>query len=174
MGDTRTRYVCDGCGIVHYQNPKVVTGCIPEWDGKVLLCRRAIAPRKNYWTLPAGFMENGESIQEGAARETLEEANAEVEVNGLYTLFNLPAIDQIYTIFRGRLLNLDFGPGDESLEVALFSYEQIPWNELAFHVVTETLKFYFQDQQQDSFVFRSGTIHRLPGEIRRYRTIMLP
>ena len=139
----------------------------------MLLCRRAIEPRYGFWTLPAGFMENGETTQAGAARETLEEANAEVEVGMLYTLFNLPMIDQIYMLFRGQLLNLDFGPGEESLEVKLFSRDEVPWDDLAFHAVEKTLKFYFDDQQRGDYTMRSGTIVRLPGESRRYCTEML-
>ena len=172
-GDNRPRYVCGSCGVIHYQNPKVVTGCIAEWQGRVLLCRRAIEPRYGYWTLPAGFLENGESSHEGAARETLEEANARVEVSGLYALFNLPRIDQIYMLFRGRLLDLDFGPGDESLEVKLCAKEEVPWEDLAFQVMFETLNLYFQDQESDDFRVRSGTIERLAGHPRGYRTILL-
>ena len=172
-GDNRLRHVCDGCGSIHYQNPKIVTGCIPEWEEKVLLCRRAIEPRHGYWTLPAGFMENGESTQAGAARETLEEANARVEVGELYTLFNLPAINQIYTLFRADLLDLAFSPGSESLEVKLFHTNEIPWDRLAFHVVHETLQYYLQDQRAGEFRMRTGTVERLPGSGRRYRTILL-
>lgn len=110
-GDNRPRHVCGACGTIHYQNPKVVVGCIPEWGDQILLCRRAIEPRHGFWTLPAGFMERGETTQGGAARETLEEAQARVEVLNLYTLFNLPHIDQVYMLFRSRLLDLGFGPG---------------------------------------------------------------
>ncbi len=171
-GDSRERYVCIGCGAIHYQNPNVVTGCIPEWEGKVLLCRRAIEPRRGYWTLPAGFLENGESTQQGALRETLEEANARVAVESLYTLFSLPNIDQVYMLFRGPLLDLDFSPGDESLEVRLFEEREIPWDQLVFQVVAETLKYYFRDQRSGTFQLRSGVIERLPGERYRYRTIL--
>lgn len=170
-GDSRERHVCSRCGEIHYQNPNVVTGCIPEWEGKVLLCRRAIEPRHGYWTLPAGFLENGESTQQGAMRETLEEANARVEIGQLYTLFSLPNINQIYMLFRAPLLDLDFGPGDESLEVRLFAEEEIPWDELAFQVMIETLRYYFRDLRQGNFKLRSGVIERLPGEPRRYRIL---
>lgn len=172
QGDNRPRHVCIDCGVIHYQNPNVVTGCIPEWQGKVLLCRRAIEPRRGYWTLPAGFLENGESTQQGALRETLEEANARVSVGPLYTLFSLPHIDQIYMLFRGALEDLDYGPGEESLEVELFAEAEIPWDELAFQVVAETLRFYFEDQRQNSFRLRSGVIERLPGAARHYRTTL--
>ncbi len=146
-GDNMPRYVCDACGTIHYQNPKIVTGCIPEWEDRLLLCRRAIEPRHGLWTLPAGFMENGETTAEGAARETLEEARARVAVDRLYALFNIPHINQVYLMFRARLLDLDFAPGPESLEVALFSEQEIPWNELAFPVVKETLNRYFHDRR---------------------------
>jgi len=143
-GDNRQHFVCSSCGEIHYQNPKLVTGCIPEWEDKLLLCRRAIEPRCGLWTLPAGFMENEESAQQGAARETLEEANARVSVEQLYTTFNLPHISQVYLLFRGKLDDLDFSPGSESLEVALFGEDEIPWEQLAFPVIYETLRYYFE------------------------------
>ena len=119
--DHRERHVCTVCGTIHYQNPKLIAGAIPEWtDGRILLCRRAIEPRSGFWTLPAGFMENGETTTQAAARETLEEANARIEVLGLYAMYNLPYINQVQLLFRARLLDLDFSPGVESLEVALF------------------------------------------------------
>lgn len=167
-GEDRPRHVCGACGTIHYQNPKIVVGCIPEWEDKILLCRRAIEPRSGLWTLPAGFMENGETSHQGAARETLEEANAQVEVGELYTLFNLPHIDQVYLIFRSRLLDLDFSPGAESLEVRLFEERQIPWEEIAFPVVRETLGLYFRDRVKRTFALRSGDIVRRGGDIRRY------
>ncbi len=166
-GDNRPRHLCDGCGAVHYLNPKMVVGCIPEWDGRVLLCRRAIEPRYGLWTLPAGFMERGETVQQGAARETLEEAGARVEVGALYSLFNLPHIDQVYLLFRSRLADLDFRPGDESLEARLFTEAEIPWQQLAFPVVRETLRLYFQDRGRGGFGLHCGDIVREPGEPRR-------
>lgn len=168
-GDNRPRHVCTRCGAVHYQNPKIVVGCIPEWEDRILLCRRAIEPRYGLWTLPAGFMERGETVQTGAARETLEEANARVAVGELYSLFNLPHIDQVYMIFRGRLLDLDFSAGDESLEVQLFGEQEIPWAELAFPVVRETLSLYFQDRGAGTLRLRAGDIVRERAEPRRYR-----
>ncbi len=158
-GDNRPRQICTACGTIHYQNPKIVTGCIPVWEDQILLCRRAIEPRRGLWTLPAGFMENGESAQEGAARETLEEANARVKVEQLYTTFNLPLISQVYLLFRGQLEDLDFSPGHESLEVVLFREGDIPWGELAFPVVRETLKLFFQDRRSGCFVHRVGDIY---------------
>ena len=168
-GDDRPRHVCGACGIIHYSNPKLVVGCIPEWEDKILLCRRAIEPRYGLWTLPAGFMENGETTHQGAARETHEEANARVDVGGLYTLFNLPHIDQVYLVFRSRLLDLDFGPGSESLDVRLFDESEIPWEELAFPVMKETLVLYYRDRANGGFTQRSGDIVRVGGDIRHYR-----
>jgi len=173
-GDDRSRYVCRSCETVHYQNPKIVVGCIPEWEGSILLCRRAIEPRCGLWTLPAGFMENGETTQQGAARETLEEARARVEVGDLYTLFNLPHINQVYLVFRGRLLDLDFGPGAESLDVRLFREWEIPWGEIAFPVIKETLSLYYRDRANGGFELRTGDIVRLDGDIRRYRVSIHP
>ncbi len=161
-GDNRQRYVCNACGAIHYQNPRMVVGCLPEWDNQVLLCRRAIEPRHGLWTLPAGFMENGESTVEGAARETLEEAGARVEILDLYSLFSLPDIDQVYLLFRARLLDLDFAPGEESLEVRLFREHEIPWDELAFRTVESTLRLYFEDARRGDFKLRIGNIHHRP------------
>ncbi len=172
-GDHRRRHVCRRCGMIHYLNPKIVTGCIPVWGDQVLLCRRAIEPRLGLWTLPAGFMENGESSQQGAARETLEEANARVRILQLYTTFNLPHIDQVYLLFRGELLDLDFSAGEESLEVALFHEDQIPWDELAFAVVRETLKLFFDDRRQGRFVPRVGDICWRDGQPGDYQVTLL-
>ena len=173
-GDSRRRHVCSRCGEIHYLNPKLVTGCIPESDdGRILLCRRAIEPRYGLWTLPAGFMENGESCQEGAARETLEEANARVEILQLYTTFNLPHIDQVYLLFRGRLLEGGFSPGEESLEVDLFDEADIPWNELAFAVVRETLRLYFEDRRRGVYQPRVGDIRWRSGQPGDYETTLL-
>jgi len=172
-GDNRARFVCGNCGKVHYQNPKVVTGCIPEWGERILLCRRAIEPRYGLWTLPAGFMENGETSMEGAARETLEEAAARVQITALYTAFNLPHISQLYLLFRGRLLAAEFGPTDESLEARLFTEAEIPWDRIAFPVVSETLRLYFRDRADGGFGTHVGDIVRLPGERREYRISLL-
>ena len=152
-GDDRKRFVCDKCGIVHYQNPLVVTGCLPvAEDGRILLCRRAIAPRRNYWTLPAGFLEKNETTAEGALRETMEEACAEVSINGLYRVYDLPHISQVYMFFLGDLQG-SYAPGAESLEVELFSEESVPWNRIAFPVVTKALKDYFAEQRLGQFSF---------------------
>ena len=159
-GDTLPRFVCAGCGIIHYENPKIVVGCIPEWEGHVLLCRRAIEPRLGLWTVPAGFMENGETTAEGALRETLEEANAKVELLGLYALFNIPHINQVYMLFRARLLDLDFSAGAETLETRLFAEAQIPWDQIAFVTVKRTLKLFFADRRDGAFLFHMGTVNR--------------
>lgn len=171
-GDDRPRYVCNGCGRIHYQNPKVVVGCIPQWQDRVLLCRRAIEPRLGLWTLPAGFMENGETTQQGATRETLEEAQARVAIEGPYALFNLPHISQVYLLFRSRLLDLDFGPGPESLEVRLFTADEIPWDQLAFPVIKETLVLFERDRLQGRFRLRFGDILRTGDEIGHYRVTL--
>lgn len=173
QGDDRERFICDQCGVIHYQNPNVVTGCIPQWQDKILLCRRAIEPRQGFWTLPAGFMENGETAQEGAMREAAEEANARMQLIDLYTTFNLPHINQVYLFFRSKLLDLDFSAGAESLEVELFTEEEIPWDDLAFPVVTETLRLFFRDRKAGSFKSRIGDIHWQSRELRQYSVNLL-
>ncbi len=159
-GDNRLRDVCQICETVHYQNPKMVVGCLPEWEDKVLLYRRAIEPQYGKWTLPAGFMENGETTLQGALRETVEEAGARVEILHLFTLYNLPHINQVYLMFRARLLDLDFAPGEESLEVALFSEAEIPWSEIAFLTIEKTLRQYFEDKRKGEFGFHIGDVER--------------
>ncbi|MHB8915582.1 MAG: NUDIX hydrolase [Thiobacillus sp.] len=157
-GDHLPRHMCPVCGTIHYQNPKMVVGCIPEWEDKILLCRRAIEPKYGLWTLPAGFMENGETTLEGAARETWEEAGARIEMGSLYTLFNLPHINQVYLMFRARLLDLDYQSGIESLETRLFSEAEIPWDDIAFRTVRATLELYFADRRSGGFEFHFGDI----------------
>ncbi len=163
-GDDRSRYLCDACGTVHYQNPRIVAGTLPVRDGRVLLCRRAISPRKGYWTLPAGFMENAETTTQAACRETLEEACARVDIHDLYTLINLPHIDQVYMIFRADLI-ADFAPGPESLEVAMFAEHEIPWDALAFPTIERTLRHYFSDRRDGVFPLHISDI----GEADRER-----
>ena len=160
-GDNRLRYVCISCQEIHYQNPKIVVGCIPEYEGKVLLCKRAIEPRYGYWTLPAGFMELEETSLEAALRETLEEANSRVGISELYTVFNLPYVSQVYMMYRSQLLDLDFSAGEESLEVRLFSEDKIPWDDIAFTTIKHTLNFYFQDQRNRNFHLHTGDIIKL-------------
>lgn len=157
-GDQHFRHVCPACGTIHYENPKMVVGCLPEWEDQILLCRRAIEPRSGFWTLPAGFMENGETTAEGAVRETWEEAGARVAIGPLYNLFNLPHINQVYLIFRAQLLDLQHNPGVESLETRLYRENEIPWEQLAFRTVRLTLEMYFRDRAQGNFGFHQADI----------------
>jgi len=157
-GDSLERAVCDACGLIQYQNPKMVVGCLPVHGERILICKRAIEPRYGLWTLPAGFMENNESAPEGAAREALEEANARVEIEDLYTIYSIPHISQVYLMFRAKLLDLDFSPGVESLEVKLVTEDEIPWDQLAFQMVKRTLQHYLEDRKSGVFVPRFGDI----------------
>jgi ADP-ribose pyrophosphatase YjhB (NUDIX family) len=157
-GDSLPRYVCDACNTIHYQNPRMVVGCIVEWDDRILLCRRAIEPRHGLWTVPAGYMENGETMHQGAIRETLEEANARVELGALYAIYNIPHINQVYILFRARLLDLDFKAGAETLDVNLFAERDIPWEQLAFATVRNTLTHYYVDRRAGEYKFHMGTI----------------
>jgi len=159
-GDTLPRFVCSSCDTIHYQNPKIVVGCLPEWENRVLLCKRAIEPRYGLWTLPAGFLENGETLASGALRETLEEAHARVELRDLYTVISLPQINQVYMMFRSKLLDVDFGPGTESLEVRLFDESEVPWESLAFRTIARTLRNYFLDRKRGSFTLHVSAIER--------------
>lgn len=156
--DNRHRYICQSCDTIHYQNPKIVAGCIPVWEDQILLCKRAIEPRLGYWTLPAGFMELDESTLEAGIRETLEEANARVVVDALFAVFSLPQVGQVYMMFRSKLMDLDFSPGVESLEVELFKEEDIPWDDLAFTTIRATLKCYFEDRQKGNFSLHTGDV----------------
>lgn len=153
-GDHRERYVCGHCGVIHYQNPRVVAGCLPICGDRVLLCQRAIEPRKGRWTLPAGFLETGETIAAGAARETLEEALAHVSIVGLYTVFNVPHISQIHIFFRATVEDGAFGVGSESLDARLVEEGEVPWDDLAFPVVSHTLAHYFADRGEGRFPVR--------------------
>jgi ADP-ribose pyrophosphatase YjhB (NUDIX family) len=157
-GDTLPRHVCAQCGTIHYQNPKVVVGALAEWEDRILLCRRAIEPRHGMWTLPAGFMENDETTAEAAARETREEACARIEVGELYTLIDVPHISQVHIIYRARLLDLDFQAGEESLEVALFREEDIPWDQIAFRTIAMTLRHFFEDRHAGKWTFHTGSL----------------
>jgi ADP-ribose pyrophosphatase YjhB (NUDIX family) len=159
-GDNLPRHLCDGCGTIHYVNPKLVVGALPEWEDKILLCRRAIEPRRGFWTLPAGFMELAETTEQAALRETLEEANARVELQGLFTMLSVPYVGQVHLFYRARLLDLDFSAGSESLEVALFKESEIPWDEISFRTVDTTLKHYFADRKSGNFLFRSNELKR--------------
>jgi len=158
-GDSVARDLCDACGSIHYQNPKLVVGCVPVWeDGRILLCRRALEPRYGYWTLPAGFMENGESTAQGAARETLEEAGARVELTAPFSMISVPYVNQVHLFYRARLLDLEFKPGDESLEVALFEEARVPWKDIAFRTVGLTLRHWFADRARNSFGFHAEDV----------------
>jgi ADP-ribose pyrophosphatase YjhB (NUDIX family) len=162
-GDDRERFVCNDCLTIHYQNPKIVAGCIPEWGDRILLCKRAIEPRYGLWTVPAGFMENGESTEDAAMRETREEAGADVTITSLYSVFSIPHISQVYMLFRGELTEGRYQAGRESLECRLFEENDIPWEKLAFPVVKETLHRYFLDKRQrNGFPLQRGQIVRHP------------
>ena len=145
-GDTHLRHVCDACGAVHYQNPKIVAGCVPEHDGRILLCRRAIEPRRGYWTIPAGFMENGESTLEAARREAAEEALAEVEVGSLLAIVHVLSAHQVHVFFRARLAEPEFGVGPESLATKMVTEDEVPWEDLAFPSITFALRRYLEDR----------------------------
>ncbi|MBF0279507.1 MAG: NUDIX hydrolase [SAR324 cluster bacterium] len=142
--DNKERYICDACDTIHYQNPNIITGCLPRWENKILMCRRSIVPRMGYWTTPAGFMENGESVEEGALRETMEEANAEVEIVRLFSVSSIPHINQVYMIYLANLKNLNFFPGPESAEVQLCSEEEIDWDNIAFSAIDYALRNFFK------------------------------
>ncbi|HET7369859.1 MAG TPA: NUDIX hydrolase [Gammaproteobacteria bacterium] len=160
-GDNRLRYVCTACDTVHYQNPKLVVGCVPEWEGRILICRRAIQPRYGYWTLPAGFMENAETTAEAAARETQEEALADVRILEPLALVNVARIDQVHLMYRAEMISGDFAPGPESLDVSLVTETEVPWEQIAFPSVRFTLKHYFEDCRAGGpFRFRTTDITR--------------
>ncbi|PIE20749.1 MAG: NUDIX hydrolase [Neptuniibacter caesariensis] len=150
-GDNLPRFVCKHCHSIHYQNPKIVTGCLPVYKDKVLLCKRAIEPRKGYWTLPAGFMENQESTEEGALRETLEEANAVVHISQLYTLTSIVHVNQVQLLYLAQMDKPEFSASAESLEVRLFSEDEIPWQDLAFKTINNALRLYFEDRKEGHF-----------------------
>lgn len=165
QGDNRLRFYCAQCEVVFYQNPNNIVGTLPVYGTAVLLCKRAIEPRLGKWTLPAGFMENGETTLQGAIRETQEEAGALLQEQdcNLYTLFNLPNINQVHFFFLTTLPNMEFSPGQESLEVALFEEHEIPWDELAFAVIKTTLQQYFEDRKKGQFPVRMFDIHYSPA-----------
>jgi len=151
VNDDRERFICEDCGHIHYQNPRIIVYTLPIYEDKVLMCKRAIEPRYGLWTLPGGFMENDETTHEGAIRETQEEACAKVELIDIYSLYNLPKINQVHLFFRAILLDLNYAAGAESLEVNLFSEDEIPWKQIAFTPVEETLKHYFNDRTLNVF-----------------------
>lgn len=165
-GDNLPRHVCDACGTIHYQNPKVVVGALPVWKDQVLLCRRAIEPRYGLWTLPAGFMENNETAAQGAARETSEEAGARIELGPMFSFVDIPGISQIHIIFRATLLATDFNPGEETLEAALFDEAQIPWDALAFRSVEFTLRRFFEDRKAGTYRLHTTALEIHPPPAR--------
>lgn len=159
-GDNLPRAVCTRCAHIHYENPRLIVGCIAEWQGRILLCRRAIEPRTGYWTLPAGFMENGETTAQAALRETREEAGADIAIDAAFAIFSLPCFNQIHLFYRATMTMADFAAGEESLEVRLFLPAEIPWDELAFSSVRFCLEKYLNDRAQGCFGFHE---HELDG-----------
>ena len=150
-GDHLLRAVCDACGTIHYENPKLVAGAIVEHEGRILLCRRAIAPCQGFWTAPAGFMENNETTAAAAIRETWEETGARIELGQLFSLVDLPQISQVHLFFLATLVGNHFAAGPESLEVRLFAEEEIPWDEVVFHSTKQSLRHYFDDRRRGQF-----------------------
>jgi ADP-ribose pyrophosphatase YjhB (NUDIX family) len=161
-GDNRLRDCCDHCGAVHYVNPRPVVGTIPVWGDQVLLCKRAIEPRLGKWTLPAGFMEVNETTGDGALRETLEEAGARVRLGPLFSMIDVPHVQQVHIFFRAELLDTNFAIGTESLEARLFRQNEIPWDEIAFRTVSTTLELYFADRARGEFGVYTRAITAAP------------
>jgi len=159
-GDNRLRDVCTSCGTVHYQNPKIVAGCVPEYGGQILLCRRAIEPRRGFWTVPAGFMEMGESLAEAALRETWEEALAQVEIGPLFAAVDVIHAGQLHVFFSGKLPRPEFGAGTETIETRLFRPEDIPWGELAFPSIRIALEQYLANRRTGNQLVHLSTAPR--------------
>lgn len=157
-GDNRERHCCDACGTIHYQNPKVVLGTLPTHGTRVLLCRRAIEPRYGYWTLPAGFMENGETAAEGAMRETHEEAGIEIELGALFSVISVPHVDQVHVFYLADMTSDRMAPGEETLEARLFEEAEVPWDKIAFRTVETTLRWFFEDRSRQRFEVHTGDI----------------
>ena len=157
-GDTRSRAVCPACHTVHYDNPLNVVGTIAVWGTQVLLCKRNIEPRKGFWTLPAGFMELHETLAQGAARETDEEAGADITMEALFTLIDVPKVGQVHFFFLAKLNSDRFNPGHETMEARLFEEADIPWDDLAFRTVRETLKAFYADRKSGEFGFHQHVI----------------
>lgn len=168
-GDNRERFVCQACSYIHYQNPRMICGTIPVFEDKILLCRRAIEPRKGYWTLPAGFMENGETIEEASVRETYEEALAVSVKPQLYSIFSLPHINQVHIFYKCDIKDGKFGAGTETLESALFSLDEIPWDELSFRTVIQCIKHYIEDVKTGVFPVRSESLLLPPQELEKHK-----
>lgn len=157
-GDNRQRHVCDACGHIHYENPRLVVGCVATWENRILLCKRAIEPRLGYWTLPAGFMENGETTAQAAIRETHEEAGARIAIDAPFAMVNIADIHQVHLFYRGRLLTPEHTAGEESLEVALVDASEIPWDDLAFRSVRLCLERFLDDREKGSFAFHEAAL----------------
>jgi ADP-ribose pyrophosphatase YjhB (NUDIX family) len=152
-GDSLPRHVCSACGHIHYENPRLIVGCIASWEDQLLFCRRAIEPRLGYWTLPAGFMENNETTADAAARETQEETGARVIIDAPFAMVSIAHINQVHLFYRGHLITPDYAAGVESLEVALFNPAEIPWSEIAFLSITFCLQRYLDDRAKSEFGF---------------------
>jgi ADP-ribose pyrophosphatase YjhB (NUDIX family) len=161
-GDNRERDCCDHCGAVHYVNPRPVVGTIPVWQDRILLCKRAIEPRYGYWTLPAGFMEIGETTGEGAVRETIEEAGARILLGPIFSIIDVPQVEQVHIFYRAQLVDPDFKAGTESLDVRLFAEGEIPWSELAFRTVSTTLRLFFEDRSRGVYGTHTPQLAPLP------------
>ena len=160
QGDTRKRTVCNSCGHTFYSNPKIVTGCILEWQKRILLCKRAIEPRINLWTVPAGFLENGESVIEAAAREAEEEACAKSENLVIHSFYNIRYVNQVYILYRGSLKDGNYGVGHESNDAMLCAETDIPWQQIAFPVIADALKLYFADRGRCHYEYHEGDIYK--------------
>ena len=160
--DNRPRYVCPACNAIHYQNPRIVTGTVCTWGARILLCRRAIEPRYGHWTLPAGFMEIGETVGAGAIRETIEEAGARIELQDLYSMIDVVHAEQVHVFYRARMLGPELDPGPESLEARLFDEQDIPWDELAFKTVISTLRWFVADRREGHFGLHTDSIVHQP------------
>ncbi|MGE0799890.1 MAG: NUDIX hydrolase [Lautropia sp.] len=164
-GDNRERHVCGSCNTIHYRNPKIVTGTICTWHDRILLCKRAIEPRYGFWTLPAGFMEIGETVGDGAIRETLEESGARIELLGLYSVIDVIHAEQVHVFYRGRMLGPELDPGTESLEARLFTEAEIPWDQLAFLTVIKTLRWFVADRREQQFPLHTESIMQRPRRL---------
>ncbi|KAB2907345.1 MAG: NUDIX hydrolase [Dechloromonas sp.] len=158
VGDSLPRHVCGTCGHIHYENPRLVVCCVAEWQGSILMCRRAIEPRNGYWTLPGGFMENGETTAQAACRETLEEAGADVAVDAPFAMVNIPHINQVHLFYRGKLRTPEILAGEESLEVRLIPPNEIPWHDLAFRSVSLCLERYLVDRESQRYAFHEAVL----------------
>ncbi len=160
-GDSLPRHVCTACGHIHYENPRLVVGCVAEYEGRILLCRRAIEPRSGFWTLPAGFMENGESTAAAASRETLEEAGAHIIIDAPFAMISIAHINQVHLFYRGRLASPEYSAGEESLAVELFAPADIPWPQLSFRSVSLCLERYLADRRQGHYAFHEAELAAL-------------